>query len=158
MKALNAIVVGFVLSSVVAAKEPAAVEFLNSGKVYPAGVPLSEAVLVGDTLYLSGQIGIQPGTLKLVPGGLKEETAQTLTNIRTTLEAHGFSMRDVIKCTVMLADITQWGDFNEIYKTFFSAPYPARSALGANGLALGARVEVECVAVRQLVHKSDKRR
>jgi 2-iminobutanoate/2-iminopropanoate deaminase len=57
-------------------------------------------------------------------------------------------MRDVIKCTVMLADITEWSDFNEVYKTFFSAPYPARSALGANGLALGARVEVECVAVR----------
>ena len=127
-------------------KTPAKVEFLNSGKVYPAGVPLSEAVRVGDTLYLSGQIGIQPGTLKLVPGGLKEETVQTLSNIRTTLEAHGFSMREVIKCTVMLADIAKWGDFNEVYKTHFSAPYPARSALGANGLALGAQVEVECVA------------
>jgi 2-iminobutanoate/2-iminopropanoate deaminase len=127
-------------------KTPAKVEFLNSGKVYPAGVPLSEAVRVGDTLYLSGQIGIRPGTLKLVPGGLKEETTQTLGNIRTTLEAHGFSMRDVIKCTVMLADIAKWGDFNEIYKTHFSAPYPARSALGASGLALGAQVEVECIA------------
>ena len=148
MKSWHALVAGLILSTVVAAKEPEAVEFLNSGKVYPAGVPLSEAVRVGDTLYLSGQIGIQPGTLRLVPGGLKEETAQTLNNIRTTLEAHGFTMRDVIKCTVMLADITQWGDFNEIYKTFFSAPYPARSALGASGLALGARVEVECVAVR----------
>lgn len=141
-----AIVAGVMLSGVVLAKEPESVDFLNSGKVYPAGVPLSEAVRVGDTLYLSGQIGIQPGTLKLVPGGLKAETAQTLTNIRTTLEAHGFSMRDVIKCTVMLADIKQWGDFNEIYKTHFSAPYPARSALGANGLALGAQVEVECIA------------
>jgi len=148
MKSWHAIVAGLILSTVVAAKEPEAVEFLNSGKVYPAGVPLSEAVRVGDTLYLSGQIGIQPGTLKLVPGGLKEETTQTMTNIRTTLEAHGFSMRDVIKCTVMLADIAQWGDFNEIYRTFFSAPYPARSALGASGLALGARVEVDCVAVR----------
>ena len=138
--------IAFLFAGVVIAKEPAKVEFLNSGKVYPAGVPLSEAVRVGDTLYLSGQIGIQPGTLKLVPGGLKEETAQTLANIRTTLEAHGFSMRDVIKCTVMLADITQWGVFNEIYKTHFSAPYPARSALGASGLALGAQVEVECVA------------
>jgi 2-iminobutanoate/2-iminopropanoate deaminase len=145
MKNLLAVTL-FVLASMAAAKEPANVEFLNSGKVYPAGVPLSEAVRVGDTLYLSGQIGIQPGTLKLVPGGLKEETAQTLTNIRTTLEAHGFSMRDVIKCTVMLADIALWGEFNEIYKTHFSAPYPARSALGTSGLALGAQVEVECVA------------
>jgi reactive intermediate/imine deaminase len=139
----------FLFAGVAIAKEPAKVEYLNSGKIYPAGVPLSEAVRVGDTLYLSGQIGIQPGTLKLVPGGLKEEAGQTLSNIKTTLAAHGYSMRDVIKCTIMLADIAKWGEFNEIYKTYFSAPYPARSALGANGLALGAQVEVECVA-----HKS----
>jgi 2-iminobutanoate/2-iminopropanoate deaminase len=153
-ESLPSIVAALVFSSVVVAKEPTSVEFLNSGKVYPAGVPLSEAVRVGDTLYLSGQIGIQPGTLKLVPGGLKEESVQTLTNIRTTLEAHGYSMRDVVKCTVMLADITKWGDFNEIYKAHFTAPYPARSALGASGLALGAQVEVECIAVQ----KSDRKR
>jgi 2-iminobutanoate/2-iminopropanoate deaminase len=123
------------------------VEFLNSGKVYPAGVPLSEAVRVGDTLYLSGQIGIQPGTLKLVPGGIKEEAKQTMANIKTTLEAHGYSLRDVVKCTVMLADISKWGDFNEVYKSVFTEPYPARSAIGASGLAIGAQVEVECIAV-----------
>ena len=148
----NEITVGLLVclfAGVAITKEPANVEFLNSGKVYPTGVPLSEAVRVGDTLYLSGQIGIQPGTLKLVPGGLKEEAGQTLSNIKTTLEAHGYSMRDVIKCTIMLADIARWGEFNEIYKTYFSAPYPARSALGTNGLALGAQVEVECVAQRR---------
>src|SRR5690349_7196598 len=150
----NAIAAGLcvlLVAGAAAAKEPtktpAEVEFLNSGKVFPAGVPLSEAVRVGDTLYLSGQIGIQPGTLKLVPGGIKEEAKQTLANIRTTLEAHGYTMQDVVKCTVMLADISKWGDFNEVYKTFFTEPYPARSALGANGLAVGAQVEVECVAV-----------
>jgi reactive intermediate/imine deaminase len=135
------------VSTAAFAKEPAKVEFLNSGKVYPAGVPLAEAVRVGDTLYMSGQIGIQPGTLKLVPGGIKEEAKQTLANIKTTLEAHGYTLRDVVKCTVMLADISKWGDFNEIYKSVFSEPYPARSALGANGLAVGAQVEVECIAV-----------
>ena len=123
-------------------------EFLDSGKVYPAGVPLSEAVRVGGTLYLSGQIGIQPGTLKLVPGGIKEESRQAMTNIRTSLEAHGYSMSDVVKCTVMLADISKWGDFNEVYKTFFSGHFPARSALGTSGLALGAQVEVECMAYK----------
>jgi 2-iminobutanoate/2-iminopropanoate deaminase len=128
------------------AAEPAKVEFLNSGKVYPAGVPLSEAVRVGDTLYLSGQIGIQPGTLKLVPGGIKEETRQAMSNIKTSLEAHGYSMSDVVKCTVMLADIAKWGEFNEVYKTFFSGHFPARSALGVSGLAVGAQVEVECMA------------
>ena len=138
---------GMLIAGAALAKDKPKVEFLNSGKVYPAGVPLAEAVRVGDTLYLSGQIGIQPGTLKLVPGGIKEEAKQTLTNIRTTLEAHGYSMKDVVKCTVMLADISKWGDFNEVYKTFFSEPYPARSAIGANGLAIGAQVEVECIAV-----------
>ena len=138
---------GLLVAAAAVAKDRPKVEFLNSGKVYPAGVPLAEAVRVGDTLYLSGQIGIQPGTLKLVPGGIREEAKQALTNIRTSLEAHGYSMKDVVKCTVMLADISKWGDFNEVYKTFFSEPYPARSALGANGLAVGAQVEVECIAV-----------
>lgn len=133
----------------VVADQPAAVEYLNSGKVLPADLPFSEAVRVGDVLYLSGQIGVVPGTLKLAPGGVQGEARQAMENIRTTLEAHGHSMRDVVKCTVMLADMSEWAAFNEVYKTFFSAPYPARSALGANGLALGARVEVECIAARR---------
>ena len=138
---------GALLACAAVAKDRPNVEFLDSGKVYPAGVPLAEAVRVGDTLYMSGQIGIRPGTLTLVPGGLREEAKQTLQNIRTTLEAHGYTLRDVVKCTVMLADISKWGEFNEVYKAFFSEPYPARSALGASGLAIGAQVEVECLAV-----------
>ena len=130
------------------AESPPAIEFLNSGKVTPTTLPFSEAVRVGSTLYLSGQIGIQPGTLNLAAGGIQAEARQTLENIRTTLETHGYTMRDVVKCTVMLADIAEWATFNEIYKKYFSPPYPARSALGANGLAMGARVEVECLAVR----------
>lgn len=126
----------------------AEVEYLNSGKVLPTHLPFSEAVRVGDTLYLSGQIGIAPGTMKVVPGGVREEARQTMENIRTSLEAHGYSMKDVVKCIVMLADMAEWGAFNEVYRTFFAAGrYPARSALGANGLAFGARVEVECIAV-----------
>jgi 2-iminobutanoate/2-iminopropanoate deaminase len=132
------------------AEEPEPVEYLNSGKVLPSKLPFSEAVRVGDVLYLSGQIGVLPGTMKLAPGGLKEEARQAMENIRTTLEAHGHSMRDIVKCTVMLADMAEWSAFNEVYTAFFSAPYPARSALGANGLALGARVEVDCIAaIRQ---------
>ena len=124
------------------------VQFLNSGKVIPKDLPFSEAVRVGNTLYLSGQVGIAPGTLKLVPGGLKEEARQTMENIRTSLEGHGFAMRDVVKCTVMLADMSEWGAFNEVYRTYFTGRYPARSAFGANGLALGAKVEVECIAAK----------
>ena len=131
------------------AASPPAIEFLNSGKVTPTTLPFSEAVRVGDTLYLSGQVGIKPGTLELAPGGIQAEARQALDNIRTTLETHGYALRDVVKCTVMLADIAEWATFNEVYKTFFSPPYPARSALGTNGLAIGARVEVECIAVRQ---------
>ena len=100
----------------------------------------------GNTIYLSGQLGIVPGSMKLVPGGIKEEARQTLENIRTALEAHGYKMSDLVKCTVMLADMSEWAAFNDVYKTFFTGHFPARSAFGANGLALGARVEVECIA------------
>jgi 2-iminobutanoate/2-iminopropanoate deaminase len=130
------------------AKEPAEVEFLGSGKVVPTGLPFSEAVRVDNVLYLSGQVGNEPGKLKLVPGGLKAETRQAMDNIKTTLEAHGYSMRDLVKCTVMLSDISRWGEFNEVYKTFFVDRYPARSAMGTNGLALGAQVEIECIAAK----------
>jgi reactive intermediate/imine deaminase len=129
-----------------AAAERANLEFLDSGKVLPAGLPFSEAVRIGDVVYLSGQVGIVPGTLKLVPGGIREESRQAMENIRATLEAHGLAMGDLARCTVMLADIGEWAAFNDVYRTFFVGRYPARSAFGANGLALGARVEVECIA------------
>ena len=124
------------------------VEFLNSGKVLPTGLPFSEAVRVGNTLYLSGQVGVRPGGLELVPGGIREEARQTMENIRLTLETHGYGMQNLVKCTVMLADIAEWGVFNKVYKGFFTPPYPARSAFAASGLALGARVELECIAAR----------
>lgn len=122
------------------------IEFLNSGKVLPTNLPFSEAVRVGNTLYLSGQIGVVPGTMQLADGGIEAEAKQTMENIKTSLEAHGYSMSNLIKCTVMLADISEWGAFNEVYKSYFPERYPARSAFGTNGLALGARVEVECMA------------
>ena len=121
-------------------------EHLNSGRVLPTTLPFSEAVRHGDTVYLSGQVGILPGTMTLVEGGIREEARQTLQNIKTCLEAHGLTMAHVIKCTVMLADISEWSAFNEVYMACFSAPYPARSAFAASGLALGARVELECIA------------
>ena len=124
------------------------VEFLNSGKVLPTSLPFSEAVRVGNTVYLSGQMGIVPGEMRMAPGGIREQSRQTMENIKTTLEAHGMTMRNVVKCTVMLADISDWPAFNEVYRTFFDeGRMPARSAFGANALALGGRVEVECVAV-----------
>ena len=110
-------------------------------------VPVSIEVGVDDTLHLCGMIGLEPGTMDLVPGGIEAESRRTMENIRLTIEAHGASMDDVVKCTVMLADISKWGTFHEIWRTFFNDRCPARSAPGANGIALGARVEVECIAV-----------
>jgi 2-iminobutanoate/2-iminopropanoate deaminase len=125
-----------------------AVEHLNKSGILPPGLPFSEAVKVGNTLYLSGQLGVRPGALELVPGGMLPEAIQTMENIKAVVEANGYEMQDVVKCTVMLADIEEWGAFNDIYQTYFEPPYPARSAFAAAGLALGARLEVECMAAR----------
>jgi len=83
----------------------------------------------------------------LVPGGIAAETKQTMENIKSTLEKYGSSLDHVVKVTCMLADMSEWASMNEVYTAYFSRHLPARSALGANGLALGARVEIECIAV-----------
>jgi len=109
-------------------------------------LPFSEAVRVGNMLYLSGQIGVD-SSMKLVPGGIAAETRHVMANIKATLERYGSSLNHVIKVTVMLADISEWGEMNNVYVQFFSKHLPARSTLGANGLAMGAKVEIECIAV-----------
>lgn len=111
------------------------------------GLPFSSAVRVGDLLYLSGQIGTVPGTRELPAGGVGPETRQTLENIRSVLEYAGSSMKRVVKCTVFLADIADYAAMNEVYRTFFPDKPPARSTVAGSGLALGARVEIECIAL-----------
>jgi 2-iminobutanoate/2-iminopropanoate deaminase len=132
-----------------AAGGAADVEVLQSNAVLPPGLPFSDGVRVGRLVILSGQIGIAPGTASLVTGGIAAEARQTLDNIRRVLETHGLSLRDVVRVQVMLADMADWPRFNDVYREFFSAPWPARSAFGANGLAFGARVEVEAFAVKR---------
>jgi 2-iminobutanoate/2-iminopropanoate deaminase len=109
-------------------------------------LPFSSAVRVGDVLYLSGQVGNRPGTTVLVEGGIAAETRQAMENIQSVLEFAGSSMDRVFKCTVFLADIADYTAMNAVYRTFFPAAPPARSAMAGSGLALGARVEIECMA------------
>ena len=110
-------------------------------------LPFSPAVRVGNLLILSGQIGTTGPDNQIAPGGIGPETRQALENIKDVLERSGSSMDRVVKCTVMLADMSEWPAMNEVYVQYFPGNKPARSALGANGLALGARVEIECWAM-----------
>lgn len=130
----------------VAVDDRADVSYLLMPGMEGRGLPFSSAVRVDNTLYLSGNLGNIPGTLELAEGGIQGETRQTMENIAAVLEQFDSSLDNVVKCTVFLADIAEWGAMNEVYRTFFKNP-PARSALGVSGLALGAKVEIECIAV-----------
>ena len=123
------------------------VTHLSSPEMEALDLPFSEAVRVGNILYLSGQIGILPGTTELVPGGIEAETRQALENIRAVLERHGSSLDQVVKCTIFLADIADWPKMNGVYGPVFGDSKPARSAVAGSGLALNARVEIDCIAV-----------
>lgn len=109
--------------------------------------PYSEATQVGTILYLSGQVGALPGQGRLAEGGFPAEAKQAMDNIGATLKSHGLGYDDLFKCTVMLADMKNWPEFNKIYVPYFKPErLPSRSALGASGLAMGAAVEIECWA------------
>ena len=126
--------------------QTATVEFLPARLMPGLPVPFSEAVRVGDMLYLSGMMGTKPNSMELVPGGLEAEAKQALENIRTILQGAGASITDIVKCTIMLDDISQWAAFNRVYLQFFGSHRPVRSAYGTDGLALGGAVEIECWA------------
>lgn len=110
------------------------------------GLPFSTAVRVGNVLYLSGQIGNLPGTRQLVDTGVAKQTQQTLENIKAVLAHAGSSMERVFKCTVFLVNIADFAKMNEVYAAFFPKDPPARSTVAGSGLALGAKVEIECLA------------
>jgi reactive intermediate/imine deaminase len=129
-----------------ASAPPSAVRIEHLTPYGPPTRPFSPAVRVGDLIFLSGQIGTLPGTSTLIAGGIEPETRQTMENIRDVLQKTGSSLDRVVKCTVMMADMREWETMNGVYTTFFPNGKPARSALGATGLALGARVEIECIA------------
>ncbi len=122
------------------------VEFLYMPGMKDLGRPFSSAVRVDNMLYLSGVIGVDPATGRPAAGGIQAETRQAMDTIKMTVEYFGSSMDRIVKCTAFIADMSEWGAMNEVYVTYFDTP-PARSALGANGLALGASMEIECIAV-----------
>ena len=113
----------------------------------PAAIgPYSQAIKVGNLIYTSGQIPIDPTTGVFVEGGIKEQTRQALTNVQTILEEAGLTMGNVVKTTVFMADMADFADMNTVYAEFFMEPYPARSAVAVKTLPKGALVEIEVVA------------
>ena len=113
----------------------------------PAAIgPYSQAIQVGNPVYTSGQLPIDPATGKFPEGGIKEQTRQSLTNIQAILQGAGLTMGSVIKTTVFMADMNDFADMNSVYAEFFNEPYPARSAVAVKSLPKGALVEIEVVA------------
>ena len=119
---------------------------ISTSKAPAAIGPYSQAIQVGNLLYASGQIPINPSTGSIVDGGIKEQTRQSLLNVQAILEEAGLSFANVVKTTVFLADISDFADMNGVYAEFFSEPYPARSAVAVKSLPKGALVEIEVVA------------
>ena len=118
-----------------------------STKQAPAAIgPYSQAIQVGNLVYTSGQIPIDPATGAFVEGGIKEQTRQSLSNVRAILEEAGLTMANVVKTTVFLADMADFAEMNAVYAEFFSEPYPARSAVAVKTLPKGALIEIEVVA------------
>ncbi len=142
MPGLATLCAALVIVTGCASSKPA--EFYGNASGPPR--PFSSAVRANGFIFLSGQIGTDSSGA-LVRGGIQAETRQTMNNIRDALQRVGSSFDRVVKCTVFIGDMGEWAAMNEVYVTYFTAgKLPARSALGANGLALGARVEIECIA------------
>ena len=142
----NLIVFLFGLCFLLSCQSQQKVEYLQSEKFAKQNMPFSEAVQVGNMLYLSGQVGNIPGEMNVVSGGIGPETRQTMENIKEVLERYGSSMDQVVKCLCMLEDINEWAEMSAEYVKFFPNHKPARSAFAGSGLAIGAKVEIECWA------------
>ena len=125
------------------------IDYYSSKETKELDFPFSDATIVNNIIYVAGQVGNLPGTNKVVEGGIRAETRQTMENIETVLTAVGSSLDKVFKCTCMLSDIGDWGIMSEEYKKFFDKEKkPSRSAFAGTGLALGAKIEIECWAIR----------
>jgi len=121
--------------------------FHKTHEAKKVNAPFSDVVQVGNLYFLSGQVGMDHTMRTLVAGGIKEQTKQTLENIKDVLAQHDMDMDNVVKCTVVLADISDFSAFNEVYTTYFPKK-PARTTFAAKGLAVGAKIEIECIAAK----------
>jgi 2-iminobutanoate/2-iminopropanoate deaminase len=147
MRACVAVVLALGLTAAAAPNAGAADKQVFQSPDLPPGLPFSAAVRAGDLIYISGAIGHARGEPRLVGGGIGPETEQALTYVKETLERAGSSLEHVVKCTVFLADIADFAAMNEVYRTFFPEAPPARSTVAVAALALGARAEIECIAL-----------
>ncbi|HOM61101.1 MAG TPA: RidA family protein [Anaerohalosphaeraceae bacterium] len=111
--------------------------------------PYSQAIQVGQTLYLSGQLGIEPSSGKLAEGGTAAQARQALLNIQALVSAAGFSMQEIVQVQIFLADMNDFTAVNEVYRTFFQEPFPARAAVQVSGLPSGGRIEILAVAQKE---------
>ncbi len=146
MKSWVALVIGMMLSASGGARAQER-EIIQLPSSSLEGLPFTSAVRVGNMLYLSGQIGFLPGTRQLAEGGITGQTRQTMENIKTVLEYAGSGMHRVVKCTVFLRSVEDYAAMNSVYGSYFPEEPPARSMLVASGLAFGALVEIECIAL-----------
>lgn len=119
---------------------------ISTSKAPGAIGPYSQAIRTGNLIFVSGQLPVDPSIGNFAEGGIKELTRQSLTNIKAILEAEGTDMAHVVKTTVFLADMADFTEMNEVYATFFTSPFPARSAVAIKTLPKNARVEIECIA------------
>lgn len=146
LRATLVLALAFALVSCTARRTAPAAEVVAPENAPLAGLPFSRAVRAGDLIFLSGAIGTRPGTTGLVSDDVGEQTTQTLANIRAVLQAAGADLGDVVKCTVFLVDMGDYGAMNDAYARVWPGAPPARSTMAGSGLALDAKVEIECIA------------
>jgi 2-iminobutanoate/2-iminopropanoate deaminase len=139
-------VFGIVTLTALTAQSPKTV--VQTDKAPKASGPLSQAIVAGGFVYCSGQLPVDPATGKVVPGGIEEQTRQVLKNLQAVLQAAGSSLDNVVKCTVLMTDLTEFTAMNKVYAEFFKAPCPARATFQIGALALGVKIEIDCIAVK----------
>lgn len=140
-------ITGLLTYPILTAQTPAR-RVIQPAKFPNTGLPYSPGILAGDTLYLAGQLGRDPATTKIVPGGIEAETRQTLTNIREVLREAGMDFGDVVSVTAYIVDFKDFDAYNKVYREFFPTDPPARATVGVAALNQGGRVELQMIAVK----------